>query len=164
MKILVIAILVTLSVSTYAQQADEINTWADLANNKHYLLGAPCTWSEEDSTYIYEELGYREIFSLNKNADELSIIQIRDKEHKDKQGEVVAIITTLNKAKYSVEINGEYLDYLGPISGNIKSWFKSLQLVKRNGNIELLDYTKNQIRALTNPTSVDSHIIESDTD
>lgn len=166
MKILVIAILVALSTTTSAQKADEINTWADLANNKNYVLGGPCTWSEEDSTYICEELDYTETFSLNEDANELTITQIHEtylpQEYEDGQG-AVKITTNSKTAKYSVEINGEYLDYLGPISGNIKPWFKSLELVKQNGNIGLYDYTKKQIRYLIILTIVDDNIdIETD--
>ncbi|MBQ5550336.1 MAG: hypothetical protein IIT32_04690 [Bacteroidales bacterium] len=155
MKKLLLTIIAATAISTaaMAQTPEEVTSWDVLANGKEYTVIGPGIWSEEDGAYLFQEVDYEQTFSLNEEAEQLTIAQIRELRSgnatDDEVNTQIQILRTVSV--HEVETNGEYLDYLGTIRGKHDIGFKSLEIVKYGNGIGLHDYNKNQMWILTLP-------------
>ena len=102
-----------------AQTPEEVTSWDVLANGKEYTVIGPGIWSEDDGAYLFQEVDYEQTFSLNEEAEQLTIAQIRELRSgnatDDEVNTQIQILRTVSV--HEVETNGEYLDYLGTIRG-----------------------------------------------
>jgi hypothetical protein len=154
MKIITTIITATaISTATMAQTPDEVTTWDVLANGKEYTVIGPGIWSEADSVYKFNKVDYELTFSLDEDAEKLTIAKIQEVRTDNSHDDVAdyQIQTARSESKHEVETNGEYLDYLGTISGRHDIGFKSLEIVKYGNGIGLHDYNKNQMWILVLP-------------
>lgn len=142
-----------MSTAATAQTPDEVTSWDALANGKEYTVTGPGIWSEQDSAYLFKETDYEQTFSLDTNAEKLTIAQITEIRSDNSSADTVnyQIQVLRSVSVHEVEVNGEYLDYLGTIRGKHKTGFKSLQIVKYGNGIGLHDYNNNQMWILVLP-------------
>ena len=152
-KTLTIMAAIAMSTAAMAQTPDEVTSWDVLANGKEYTVTGPGIWSEEDSAYLFKEVEYEQTFSLDQNAEQLTIAQITEVRGDNSTAAAVdyQIQTLRSVSVHEVDVNGEYLDYLGTIRGKHNIGFKSLQIVKYGNGIGLHDYNNNQMWILTLP-------------
>ena len=61
-----------------AQTPDEVTTWDVLANGKEYTVIGPGIWSEADSAYKFNKVDYELTFSLDEDAEKLTIAKIQE--------------------------------------------------------------------------------------
>ena len=151
--ILTLTAAIALSTAAMAQTPDEITEWDALANGKEYTVIGPGIWNENDKAYLFQDVDYEQTFTLDTDGEKLTIAQIRE----TRSGNATADSTNYQKtiarteSIHEVETNGEYLDYLGTISGKHKVGFKSLEIVKYGNGIGLHDYNNNQMWILVLP-------------
>ena len=150
-----IAAALTIAASTAtAQTPDEVTSWDVLANGKEYTVEGPGAWSDEDSTYLFPKNDFEQTISLDADGEKLTLAHIRETriEHPQEDDSIAYTIETLRtESVHNVEVNNEYLDYLGTEKGSPKIWFKSLEIVKFGDGIGLHDYNKNQMWILVLP-------------
>ncbi|MBO4773044.1 MAG: hypothetical protein J5595_10950 [Bacteroidales bacterium] len=152
-RTLTIMAAIAISTAATAQTPDEVTSWDVLANGKEYTVTGPGIWSEDDSAYLFKEVDYEQTFSLDENAERLTIAQISELRSDNSTDDAVdyQIQTLRTVSVHEVDVNGEYLDYLGTIRGKHNIGFKSLQIVKYGNGIGLHDYNNNQMWILTLP-------------
>ncbi len=89
-----------------AQTAKPVSSLKELANGKEYIFDTGF-WDEEESDYFSLEKDYSQepftTFSLNKDANELNVREMLEKEGNDGQIQY----EVKSKSVYSVEIKGE---------------------------------------------------------
>ncbi|MBQ1696608.1 MAG: hypothetical protein II075_01875 [Bacteroidales bacterium] len=152
-KILTILTATAISTAAMAQTPDEIESWDNLADGKEYTVLGPGIWNEEDSAYKFNAEEFELTFSLDTDAENLTIAKISEIRTDNSHDNVAdyKIQTIRTESVHEVETNGEYLDYLGTIRGKHDIGFKSLQIVKYGNGIGLHDYNNNQMWILVLP-------------
>lgn len=151
--ILTLTAAIALSTTAMAQTPDEVTEWDALANGKEYTVIGPGTWSETDKAYMFQDVDYEQTFTLDTDGEKLTIAQIRENRIDNSTAEATDYQKQIARTEsiHEVETNGEYLDYLGTVSGKHKVGFKSLEIVKYGNGIGLHDYNNNQMWILVLP-------------
>ena len=111
-----------------AQTAKPVSSLKELANGKEYIFDTGF-WDEEESGYLSIEIDYSQepftTFSLNKDANELTVREMLEKEGNDGQIQY----EVKSKSVYQVEIKGETLYNIKSLSEYDIVAFDSLQFM-----------------------------------
>ena len=129
-----------------AQTAKPVSSLKELANGKEYgfYIGF---WNESFSDYEASERFPQEpftTFSLNKNANELTISKILEKE--DNNGETSYEI--MSKSVYQVEIKGETIYNIKSLSGYDIVEFDSLLFIPNQREHNCLQNNRNNKKTM----------------
>ena len=97
-----------------AQTAKPVSSLKELANGKEYIFDTGF-WDEEESDYL-SDIGYSQepftTFSLNNDANELTVRKMLEKEGVDGQIQY----EVKSKTVYNVEINGDIIYHIKSLS------------------------------------------------
>lgn len=127
-KSTMLAAVCAMALQVSAQTAKPVTSLKELANGKEYIFTTGF-WDDRFSDYISIDLDYSQepftTFSLNKNANELTISKILEKEDNNSQKSY----EIKSKSVYQVEIKGETIYNIKSLSENEIVAFDSLKFI-----------------------------------
>ena len=141
-----------------AQTAKPVSSLKELANGKEYIFDTG-SWDEEESDYLFIDIDYSQepftTFSLNKDANELNVREMLEKE--DNDGQIQYEVKS--KSVYSVEIKGETIYNIKSLSEYDIIKFDSLRFEKF-GDVYGLRNDRNKTMLFLNYPEIDTSKIK----